>query len=397
MNFDKNGGSIRVRKNGTTEYRVYIDGKVKSFYGKDEKTVKKKYRDYKKTHTTLDTCNSNNITLDEYIRHWLVTYKYGSISNSSYDRLDNTYENHIKNSNLSSMKVKDIRHVDIQNLINDKKAYLSVSSLKKIREVLYPTFEQGIIDGIIQENPAKRIILPKEKRRSEDIKVYTKDEISKISSCISSLYFIKNTKRYRYAPLFVFILNTGLRLGEALAIEWKDVNFDNSTLRINKGITIEYQRNEENKKTKKVQIVGDTKTFTSTRYIPLNEAAIFVLKEMKERNSLNNITSDIVFPSYKGDYLCIRSVQQTFKSICDDLGIEHKGIHALRHTFATLLLTKKIDIKVVSEILGHTDIRFTYNKYIHILQEQKAEAINLINITSDHENVHGYFMGTSEM
>lgn len=397
MNFDKNGGSIRVRKNGTTEYRVYIDGKVKSFYGKDEKTVKKKYRDYKKTHTTIDTCNSNNIILDEYIRHWLVTYKYGSISNSSYDRLDNTYENHIKNSNLSSMKVKDIRHIDIQNLINDKKVYLSVSSLKKIREVLYPTFEQGIIDGIIQENPAKRIILPKEKRRSEDIKVYTKDEISKISSCISSLYFIKNTKRYRYAPLFVFILNTGLRLGEALAIEWKDVNFDNSTLRINKGITIEYQRNEENKKTKKVQIVGDTKTFTSTRYIPLNEAAIFALKEMKERNSLNNITSDIVFPSYKGDYLCIRSVQQTFKSICDDLGIEHKGIHALRHTFATLLLKKKIDIKVVSEILGHTDIRFTYNKYIHILQEQKAEAINLINITSDHENVHGYFMGTSEM
>ena len=115
--------------------------------------------------------------------------------------------------------------------------------------------------------------------------------------------------------------------------------------------------------------------------IPLNRIATEMLQEMKSRNSLSNISSNVVFPSYKGGYLNGRSVQRTFTRICDEIGVKHKGIHALRHTFGSVLVRKKVDIKVVSEILGHSDVKFTYNRYIHIINEQKAEAINLLDVT----------------
>lgn len=117
------------------------------------------------------------------------------------------------------------------------------------------------------------------------------------------------------------------------------------------------------------------------RVIPLNDCAIEAFQIMKKRNEDMDITSDLIFSNYEGKLLTIKSVQTIFKGICNDLGIEYKGLHALRHTFGSLLIKNHVNIKIVSELLGHTDVRFTYNRYIHIIQEQKAEAINLINIT----------------
>ena len=88
---------------------------------------------------------------------------------------------------------------------------------------------------------------------------------------------------------------------------------------------------------------------------------------MEQRNKDIDIDSDLIFSNYQGDLLNIKSVQTTFKNICDDIGVEYKGLHALRHTFGSMLIKKHIDIKVVSELLGHTDVRFTYNRYIHII------------------------------
>lgn len=391
------GGSIRKRGNGTFEYRVYTGKGYKSFYGKTEAEVKRKYREYKKNmNTDTDKVENENtkpdiskiagesIKLDDYIDYWLKMYKYGTIAESTYDRLENIYMKHIKTSAIARKDIKEVTSDDIQMLINSKKTILSLSSIKKIKEVLYPCFEHAKNQNLIASNPAENVVIPKRTVFDEQEKrlcFYSDEEVSLIVQAMSTRYYQGNPRRYRYAPLFSIILNTGLRIGECMALNWNDVNTKSKTLKVNKSVLISYERDEMLNKVKKQQTIGATKTIKGNRVIPLNDCAIEAFQIMRKRNEDMDITSDLIFSNYEGRLLTIKSVQTTFKGICNDLGIEYKGLHALRHTFGSLLIKNHVDIKIVSELLGHTDVRFTYNRYIHIIQEQKAEAINLINIT----------------
>lgn len=378
-------GNIRKRSNGTFEYRVYINKQPKSFYGKTEAEVKRKYREYKRNLQNGITVDTNvDIKLGDYIEHWMKMYKYGTIAESTYDRLENIYNKHIKTSAISKKNIRDVTTDDIQMLINSKKSVLSVSSLKKIKEVLYPCFKHAKNQNVVSFNPVENVSIPKRVFFDEQDKrmcFYSDDEVKMIVQTMLPKYYQYNPRRYRYSPLYTFILNTGLRIGECMALNWKDVNFDNRTLKVNKSVITSYERDEGMNKGSKKQKIGMTKTLKGNRILPLNDSALEALFIMKERNEDMDITSDLIFSNYEGGLLNIKSVQTTFKSICNDLGIEYKGIHALRHTFGSLLIKNHVDIKIVSELLGHTDVRFTYNRYIHIIQEQKAEAINMINIT----------------
>ena len=381
----RNSGSIRKRSNGTYEYRIYVNKKPKSFYGKTEAEVKRKCREYLKNYeeNKEDEKCSDNIILEDFLEYWLKTYKYGTIADSTYDRLENIYYKHIKTSSIAKKKISDITTDEVQFLINSKKQSLSISSLKKIKEVLYPCFKYAKNTNLIPQNPIENVVIPKIAHEEKEKKTsfYSEQEINLIANAMSPRYYQINPRRYRYAPLYTFILNTGLRIGECMALKWEDVNYNNKTLKVNKSVTIYYERDNNINKTTKKQHVGNTKTLKGNRVLPLNDSAIYCLKVMEQRNKDIDIDSDLIFSNYQGDLLNIKSVQTTFKNICDDIGVEYKGLHALRHTFGSMLIKKHIDIKVVSELLGHTDVRFTYNRYIHIIQEQKAEAINMIEIT----------------
>lgn len=131
-------------------------------------------------------------------------------------------------------------------------------------------------------------------------------------------------------------------------------------------------------------IITDTKTINSDRYIPLNKTAINALKQIFDYNTYYNITTKYVVSNDKGEMVNERNLQRTLDRILlKGMGekYKHHGIHALRHTMGSLLLSKgKADIKVVSEILGHSNINLTYNKYIHIIKEQKAKALEGLDI-----------------
>ena len=386
MNYNMIEGSFRPKKNGI-EYRTYINGVQKSFFGKTEADCLRKCRKYlleKKKEEDGEYANSN-VCVGDYISYWLVTFKMGSIAFSTYDRLENVLDNHIKNSSLGKMKMSEITPDDIQIFVNQKKQKLSLSSLNKIKEILGPAFAHAAKKGMIKKNPMELVVFPKNDKalpvKTKEVEFYTDEEIEKIALTSTPFYYEQKPKRYRYAPIFTFILNTGLRLGECLALTWSDIDFSKKVVHVNKTLTVIKNRDLEKDPRRQLQVLGDPKTYNGTRVIPLNRIATEMLQEMKSRNSLSNISSNVVFPSYKGGYLNGRSVQRTFTRICDEIGVKHKGIHALRHTFGSVLVRKKVDIKVVSEILGHSDVKFTYNRYIHIINEQKAEAINLLDVT----------------
>ena len=404
MKYGKKEGSFRSKKNGI-EYRVYIDGEQKSFYGKTENECLIKCRQYTQLlkQNKIDKTDKSNISLQDYISYWLTTYKMGSVANSTYDRLENSFNVHINNSKFGIKKISQITSDDIQEFINEKKQTLSLSSLKKIKEVLAPTFHHATVKDIIKSNPMELVVFPKNDKalpvKTKEVKCYTDKEVERIALTSTDPYYQFNPRRYRYAPLYAFILNTGLRLGECLALTWDDIDFERKIINVNKTLTVIKNRDFKKDPRNRLQVLGDPKTFNGKRVIPLNNVAKDMLLEMKTRNSLTGADDKIIFPNYEGNYLNERSVQKLFQKICNDIEVEYKGIHALRHTFGSVLIKKKVDIKVVSELLGHSDVKFTYNRYIHIINEQKAEAMDILSVTpilADAIKIlaQGNFMGT---
>ena len=379
------GEAMNIRKRGNRyELRAFINGVQKSFSGSSENEVKKRYRDYKKKYELPPKRKPSqrcDMTVSEYVDYYLVTYKYETVKYSTYDRLESCYLNHIKDDDLGNLMLRKVTTDDLQKYFNRKKSELSVSSLKKIKEVLLPCFVNAISNDYMLRNPMDGVRLPTEKNvdyseEEEKVLIYTDEEIKKILSIASSEYLISNAKRYRYAPMFIFILNTGLRIGECVAIKWCDIDFENKLLKIRRGATV-FKDRENNKK---VQVISTVKTEKGVRTIPLNNTAIKMLIEMKYRNQRSGLMCEFCFPSYNETALNIRSVQDTFRSICRDIGVDCKGLHALRHTFGSILIRNGVDIKVVSEILGHTSVKFTYDKYIHVINEQKMNAVQMFDV-----------------
>lgn len=381
---DNGNGCIVQRKDGRWEARLQIgtkeDGKtiIKSLYGKTESDVKKKLREYK-IETAKGIIEVSKINLSNYIDNWLKTYKYNSLKRSSYDRLENTYNHHIKDT-IGYIQMGNITTQDIQKLLNEKSNTLSFSSIKKIYELLNPLFKHAALLGDIKKNPMLGVIMPKKKDlnvKTKEIDIYSDEDIDKLTKTINSTFTDKR-KLYRYSPIYIVLLNTGIRMGEALSLKWDQVNFNNRTLRIRENISYVKSRENEDNDNKRVIIFTDTKTKNGNRVIPLNSKAIEALKEIRRRNEIQNINSEYVVSDLNGNYVLPRNFSRTLEMLCNRAGVIFVGTHATRHTFASNAIRKGIDVKIVSEILGHSNIQLTYNRYVHIIQEQKMAAVQVL-------------------
>lgn len=162
-------------------------------------------------------------------------------------------------------------------------------------------------------------------------------------------------------------LYTGLRLGELLALEWEDIDFHFGTLCVNKscyygvGATGQYER-----------ITDLPKTVSSRRTIPIPDKILQVLKALKKRSKSKYVVSNGNKP------INMRSYQKTFSLMLMQIGVPHRGFHALRHTFATRAIECGMDVKTLSEILGHKNASITLNRYVHSLMEHKKEMMNRV-------------------
>ncbi len=381
-------GSIRERGN-RVELRIRINGKQCSFYGKNEAEARKKLREYRKTIKDIDdNIKYSEERLSGYIENWLIISKFGKIKDSSYDILERVFNNQIKNSVIGQKKIKDITIDDMQKFIDDISRNYSDSIVKKTIEILKPSIKKAVVEQKIRFNPMDFVVIPKKNNiinieDEEKEQMYSEEEIEKITEVCMGYYGIntRNTKRYRYAPAYILLLNTGLRVGELVALTWKDIDFTKRIIRVNKTVSTIKNRNRFESDNQKVNVITTTKTKKSNRVIPMNETACLVLKELMKRQQEMGIKSDYVISTKEGNPMLVRVLEQTFSRICQENYIDYKGIHSLRHTFGSVLVKKGVDIKVISEILGHSTVQFTYDRYIHIINEMKAEAVNLIHVS----------------
>ena len=164
----------------------------------------------------------------------------------------------------------------------------------------------------------------------------------------------------------VLCLYTGLRIGELLALEWNDIDFQKGIINVCKSC-----HDGKDDSGKFARITDTPKTETSQRVIPFPKQLIPYLRNLKkDSNSVFVVASD------SDKLISVRAYQRSFELFLKRLHIPHKGFHSLRHTFATRALECGMDVKTLSEILGHKNANVTLNRYVHSLMEHKREMMN---------------------
>ncbi|MBQ3079510.1 MAG: site-specific integrase, partial [Clostridia bacterium] len=220
---------------------------------------------------------------------------------------------------------------------------------KQMRIVTAP-LKQASALHIIPADPGVGIRLPSRYNVAKPEKIveaYTAQEQTALLNVISS------GRRTGYFAIMLMI-ETGLRVGEVLALRWQDVQL--ARKRINVRNTVVRLAN------KKQSFVQDSvKSESSRRTIPLTPEAISILEQQYARR-----TGEWVFTNDDGERLSYEALRYQTRMACKEAGIEYRGEHVFRHTFATNCYHKGIDVKILSRLLGHADVNITYNLYIHL-------------------------------
>lgn len=240
------------------------------------------------------------------------------------------------------------------NLING--SGLNTSTINMIISIFLQSMKVAKLLGVASMNYDGKIKRPR--LVEKEIECFSIEEQRKIED------YILKSKKLKLLGILI-CLYTGLRIGELLALRWEDVDFKNKTIVVNHSC---YDGKDCNKEVIRVLVIPKTKT--SKRIIPLPKKIISILVILKRNSKTKYVISD------DENIFSIRSYQRTFELLLKKLNIKHRGFHALRHTFATRALECGMDVKTLSELLGHKNSMITLNRYAHSLMEHKIKMMN---------------------
>jgi len=290
----------------------------------------------------------NTISLYTYISLWLDLFKKNEVKSGTYDRLTGSNES-LARYPIGQQRVCDVTPLDIQFYINQitNEGY-SFSTIKKQLELLRASLRKAVSLKIIPDNPAQEVDMPNQKiiKKPREVLAYNEKEQRRLQDYIE-------THSDQNAVLCVaFMIETGLRSGEALALRWSDVDTDKHRCHVCATVVNPHLPS-------KAYVQDTPKTDASIRTIPLNVRATAILNILKKRAS-----SEFVFGIDKR--LEYPVLIRTIKKMCKESNVPYRGAHVFRHTFATNCYYKGIDIKILSKLLGHSDVKVTYNTYINL-------------------------------
>lgn len=364
------------KKNGTIVYRASIYLGIDQMTGKRVKTSitgrTRKEVNQKAKHAQLDFLSNGSTikrkvvikTFKELSHLWLETYKL-TVKPQTYDATVTRLNRHIMPT-LGNMKVDKITASDIQMLINRlSKYYVNYTA---VRSVIRKVRQQGVLLGLIDYNSARDIILPrKQPNAKKKVKFIDPSDLK------SFLEHLETSQHKRYnlyfdAVLYQLLLSTGLRIGEACALEWGDIDLENGTIAINKT----YNKN--------LKFLSTAKTQSGNRVISVDKKTLRSLKlyQMRQRQLFNEVgarVSEVVFATPTRKYFNASVRQSALDTRCKEAGIERFTFHAFRHTHASLLLNAGISYKELQYRLGHANISMTLDTYGHLSKDKEKEAV----------------------
>lgn len=348
---------INKHKRGGFYTTLSVRGKKKFIYGATEEEVEAKYIDMKykigKGYNVTD-----NPSLEEYMVTWFNTFKKGKGSLSTQNMYRNCINVHI-NPALGTKKVKDITSTDVQALLNNITS--SKSLAHKVKITLNQIFKQAIADRLISFNPVDNCseIAPDEPKRA----YLTQTQRSILLDVL---------KNHRFYPVMFTILYSGMRMGEALALTWNDIDFHEKVIKVTKATEYDHAK----------PIPKDPKTKKGFREIPLPKELYDYLKLYKKKSKKNIY----VFPGHAGGPMGLTEITRIIKSARKQVNrwfnrkenesMKDHNFHItfrlLRHTYCTGLFDAGIDELSAAEIMGH-DVSIMREIYTHISEARKKK------------------------
>ena len=301
------------------------------------------------------------MNLKTWLNTWLENYVKPTVKNRTYLRYAQICKLHLcpnlgdeQIDNLSATKLQEF-FTSILNGGNLKtKKGLSANYVNLVISVLKNALKTASVLGLTRFNGDG---LRRPRACEKQVECFSLKEQKLIETAVLS------SKKDKLCGILL-CLYTGLRIGELLALKWSDVDFKKGLLSVNKSC---YDGVLNGKYTR---VVDTPKTARSRRIIPIPKQLIPMLKSLNKRSIGELVVSN------KGKIILVRSYQRTFELLLKKIGLKHKGFHSLRHTFATRALECGMDVKTLSEILGHKNATVTLNRYAHSLLEHKTQMMN---------------------
>ena len=354
--------NIYKRKDGRYEGRVYIgkgeNGKrsYRSFYGKDPDEAEQKFRAFLNEKTSIPSVT--NITVRDIIYEWL---KVKSL--------------HVRESTLANYRMKSEKHIipyfgdtdcgkirsrDIYTFIDKKSSEgLSVRYVSDIIVLIksvikYAYSEYGVNNGI------NGLIMPKKSR--PEVRLLTDEEQKRLKACITAA-------PDRTSVGIALALSTGLRIGEVCALRREDINLEKRILTVRH--TIQRIRCHDGERRTKLVISGPKSEF-SNREIPIPDFMTDMLKRFDD-------SDDIYLLTGKTKPMEPRSMQYKFARILKKLSLPSVHFHSLRHVFASNAVALGFDVKTLSELLGHSSVELTLNRYVHSDMNRKRICMDMLS------------------
>lgn len=375
-------------KNGNEYYRVTAtvgrdpEGKSirKEFYGSGKKEAEQKRDEYLNGINNGLNIDFKNAILGELLHTWLFEIVRLNVKASSFEKYESVYRNHIKNSEIHGIKLSELQSIQIQRYYNKLfKSKFSSESISSINKLLKTFFNYAVDEGYLVKNPCsgKKIVIPGLKEINEkEIEVFTDEEITKLKKVLDSS---------KYKCLILIALGTGLREGELLALNWNDLSPEYSEIIVSKTIK-RVKKFEADETSKNITIIQAPKSQTSNRTVPIPSNLISVIKTHELNQKIEKVKAGpyyddkgFIFSTDTGKPLDHRNLSQSYRKLLIKAQIPHHKFHALRHTFATKLFERRVPLKTVSTLLGHSNVAITANIYTHVIPKEKIDAVEKLN------------------
>ena len=333
--------------------------------GKTQAEVKQKLSTAMEACKAVDVVRSDDYTVAEWLRTWFALYAKPNIRPTTARSYQGSMELHII-PRIGCIKLNKLTGRDIQKLYKDlmengrlrkaqksKQPGLSSTTVRGLHMMLHNALDRAVKERLILRNPTEDCIIPKVQK--QEMKILHPEDMKA---------YLEAAEKRGVLPMFYLELVSGIRKGELVALRWEDLDVEHRTISVSKqalgGLGKEL-------------VVNRPKTENSIRAISIPQDAVDLLVREHEKHPEN----PYLFPSpLTGGMYHPDSVVNLHKKILKDAGLEHIRFHDLRHTFATMALQNGVDVKTVSNMLGHYDAGFTLRTYTHAtrqMQEQAAE------------------------
>ena len=358
-------GSITRRKDGLYMARYTVEtaigAKRKTLYGKTRGEVSEKLTKAMADRDEGLVFDADNLKVGEYLERWLVDSVLDTVRPTTYERYEQIVRIHVRPA-LGSVKLKNLTPVHVRGLYREKlEAGLSARTVQYIHVTLHKALKQAVQDGLIPRNATEAVKAPQVRR--EEMRPLSGDQVKVL---------LEVARGDRLEALYVLAIHTGLRQGELLGLKWEDVDLESGTLRVRRTLVT----------AKAGPVLTAPKTKGSRRSVKLTQGAVEALRshlkhQLQEIDRAGSLWREngLMFASESGEPLDRRYLTSCrYKALLKRAELPMIRFHDLRHTCATLLLSKNVNPKIVSEMLGHASIAITLDTYSHVLPNMRDQA-----------------------